>query len=158
MASINLGHLRSAACPFYRDQLLASQTLFCCFQVFSLPHDARFLPLRHLAPHWSIEDLRLPLCQGRFYSNLYVPATAVLSTPLPLIIFLQIMEPALQLDGIGSCPCKLSFLVSVIVLTSLFSLFTAGTMTGFDASGHIAEETKNARYFIVVELYLRSVY
>ena len=25
-------------------------------------------------------------------------------------------------------------------------LFTAGTMTGFDASGHIAEETKNARY------------
>jgi hypothetical protein len=25
------------------------------------------------------------------------------------------------------------------------SLFTAGTMTGFDASGHIAEETKNAR-------------
>lgn len=25
-------------------------------------------------------------------------------------------------------------------------LFTAGTLTGFDASGHIAEETKNARY------------
>lgn len=25
------------------------------------------------------------------------------------------------------------------------SLFTAGTLTGFDASGHIAEETKNAR-------------
>ena len=24
------------------------------------------------------------------------------------------------------------------------SLFTAGTLTGFDASGHIAEETKNA--------------
>lgn len=31
------------------------------------------------------------------------------------------------------------------VTYSLFSLFTAGTMTGFDASGHIAEETKNAR-------------
>jgi amino acid transporter len=28
------------------------------------------------------------------------------------------------------------------------SLFTAGTLTGFDASGHIAEETKNARYDI----------
>lgn len=27
----------------------------------------------------------------------------------------------------------------------LSSLFTAGTLTGFDASGHIAEETKNAR-------------
>ena len=26
------------------------------------------------------------------------------------------------------------------------SLFTAGTMTGFDASGHVAEETKNARW------------
>lgn len=26
------------------------------------------------------------------------------------------------------------------------SLFTAGTMIGFDASGHIAEETRNARY------------
>jgi hypothetical protein len=25
------------------------------------------------------------------------------------------------------------------------SLFTAGTLTGFDASGHIAEETKNAQ-------------
>jgi len=25
------------------------------------------------------------------------------------------------------------------------SLFTAGTLTGFDASGHVAEETKNAR-------------
>lgn len=25
-------------------------------------------------------------------------------------------------------------------------LFTAGTLTGFDASGHIAEETKNARF------------
>lgn len=25
------------------------------------------------------------------------------------------------------------------------SLFTAGTLTGFDASGHIAEETKHAK-------------
>lgn len=25
-------------------------------------------------------------------------------------------------------------------------LFSSGTMIGFDASGHIAEETKNARY------------
>ena len=31
------------------------------------------------------------------------------------------------------------------VLTPVISLFTAGTMIGFDASGHIAEETKNAR-------------
>lgn len=75
-----------------------------------------------------------------------------------MITFLQIMEPVLQLDGIGSCLCKFSFLVGVVVLMSLLSLFTAGTMTGFDASGHIAEETKNARYFIDVELYLHSVY
>lgn len=26
------------------------------------------------------------------------------------------------------------------------SLFTSGTMIGFDASGHVAEETRNARY------------
>lgn len=32
-----------------------------------------------------------------------------------------------------------------IVIEHQTSLFTAGTMTGFDASGHIAEETKNAR-------------
>lgn len=45
------------------------------------------------------------------------------------------------------------------------SLFTSGTMIGFDASGHIAEETKNARYAIVavlrhrtaVNLFCRSV-
>lgn len=29
-----------------------------------------------------------------------------------------------------------------------YSLFTSGTMTGFDASGHVAEETKNARYVL----------
>lgn len=42
------------------------------------------------------------------------------------------------------------------------SLFTAGTMTGFDASGHIAEETKNARlvaYYVYVSVvkYLHRV-
>ncbi|KAG1888785.1 amino acid transporter [Suillus subluteus] len=34
-------------------------------------------------------------------------------------------------------------------------LFTAGTLTGFDASGHIAEETKNARYGIRHHLWLQ---
>src|SRR6267142_3131860 len=29
------------------------------------------------------------------------------------------------------------------------SLFTAGTLTGFDASGHVAEETKHAKWVIV---------
>lgn len=37
----------------------------------------------------------------------------------------------------------LSYLPEAIL--SPASLFTAGTLTGFDASGHIAEETKNAR-------------
>lgn len=31
------------------------------------------------------------------------------------------------------------------LIEHLISLFTAGSLTGFDASGHIAEETKNAR-------------
>ena len=46
-------------------------------------------------------------------------------------------------------------LISCIFLdgvTDLYSLFTSGTMTGFDASGHVAEETKNARYALVVSL------
>ena len=32
------------------------------------------------------------------------------------------------------------------LMAILSSLFTAGTLTGFDASGHVAEETKNARW------------
>ena len=28
-------------------------------------------------------------------------------------------------------------------------LFTAGTLTGFDASGHVAEETKHARFVLI---------
>lgn len=45
------------------------------------------------------------------------------------------------------------YLVTVGVLYSLYfsmlipsSLFTSGTMIGFDASGHVAEETRNARH------------
>jgi hypothetical protein len=57
-----------------------------------------------------------------------------------------------------TCRVELDF---VIVRLSLmqryklnirFSLFTAGTMTGFDASGHIAEETKNARFVTFLNL------
>jgi translation initiation factor 5B len=39
----------------------------------------------------------------------------------------------------------LDFFLSPYANLFSYSLFTAGTMTGFDASGHIAEETKNAR-------------
>jgi translation initiation factor 5B len=39
------------------------------------------------------------------------------------------------------------YLFKFVVSTQFLfnSLFTAGTLTGFDASGHVAEETKNAR-------------
>ncbi|KAJ7133530.1 amino acid transporter [Mycena epipterygia] len=37
-------------------------------------------------------------------------------------------------------------------------LFTAGTMTGFDASGHIAEETKNARQVVPAHGILTSAF
>ena len=56
------------------------------------------------------------------------------------------MALAPLLVGIGSCPCKLLMDECEILFSPFISLFTAGTMTGFDASGHIAEETKNARY------------
>lgn len=55
------------------------------------------------------------------------------------------MALALPLVGIGSCPCKLLLNDCEILFSLYLSFFTAGTMTGFDASGHIAEETKNAR-------------
>ena len=55
------------------------------------------------------------------------------------------MALAPPLDGIGFCPCKSLLNVCEILFSPFKSLFTAGTMTGFDASGHIAEETKNAR-------------
>jgi translation initiation factor 5B len=50
------------------------------------------------------------------------------------------------LVGTGSYHCKiLYFSVTLCPHCHIISLFTAGTLTGFDASGHIAEETKNAR-------------
>jgi hypothetical protein len=50
------------------------------------------------------------------------------------------------LHGIGYYPCQPNLTCPYAGLIYFFSLFTAGTMTGFDASGHVAEETKNARY------------
>jgi amino acid transporter len=53
--------------------------------------------------------------------------------------------------GTGFSLCKFMFLPTQ--QTNMSSLFTAGTLTGFDAAGHIAEETKNARCFDPVELF-----
>lgn len=61
------------------------------------------------------------------------------------LIASQITEQERLLDGTGSCLCKFLHLLERSCLTLCCSLFTAGTMIGFDASGHIAEETKNAR-------------
>ena len=56
------------------------------------------------------------------------------------------MALALPRVGIGSYPSRLLPKMRAESYTRPFiSLFTAGTLTGFDASGHIAEETKNAR-------------
>jgi hypothetical protein len=57
------------------------------------------------------------------------------------------MELAPLRDGIGFYHCELTTYVSAIAQTfyGFESLFTAGTLTGFDASGHVAEETKHAR-------------
>lgn len=58
------------------------------------------------------------------------------------------------LDNGTGAPAGWNWILSLYVIVHdrvvafnsfLCSLFTAGTMTGFDASGHIAEETKNAR-------------
>jgi len=62
------------------------------------------------------------------------------------------------LVGIGSCPCA-SFYPSLSIKSNhcLCSLFTAGTLIGFDASGHIAEETKNASYVAARGILLGAV-
>lgn len=53
----------------------------------------------------------------------------------------------LQPDGIGCCRCKHSTLSTFYAPTLIIcSLFTSGIMIGFDASGHVAEETRNARH------------
>ena len=53
--------------------------------------------------------------------------------------------------GIGYCPCQLQLnIFSCVGADPLSSLFSAGVLTGFDASGHVAEETKNARCVMVV--------
>lgn len=48
----------------------------------------------------------------------------------------------LELDAIVVCLNSMAYKPNLI---TTISLFTAGTLIGFDASGHIAEETKNAR-------------
>lgn len=58
------------------------------------------------------------------------------------------MVPVLPLVGTGFCLCRFPQPILCVVYLRMSSLFTAGTMIGFDASGHIAEETKNARYEI----------
>lgn len=47
----------------------------------------------------------------------------------------------MELDSLVVCRRNRGILQSLIFC----SLFTAGTLTGFDASGHVAEETKNAK-------------
>ena len=55
------------------------------------------------------------------------------------------MERVPRLGGTGSyASMSISLTLNAEAYCRL-SLFTAGTMIGFDASGHIAEETKNAR-------------
>ncbi len=57
------------------------------------------------------------------------------------------MELAHRLGGIGFYACEShQALHTSKVAEKASSLFTGGTLTGFDASGHIAEETKNARH------------
>jgi len=56
------------------------------------------------------------------------------------------MVPGPLQRGIGCCPCESDthFSHALGIEETSVSLFSAGVMTGFDASGHIAEETKNA--------------
>lgn len=55
------------------------------------------------------------------------------------------MEQEHRRDGTGCCLCTYTLSEYSTIVLRFRSLFTAGTLTGFDAAGHIAEETKNAR-------------
>jgi hypothetical protein len=67
--------------------------------------------------------------------------------PRNLLTAAQTTVQAPLQHGTGFCPCESdgAFLFSLGIEKASVSLFSAGVMTGFDASGHIAEETKNAR-------------
>ena len=57
------------------------------------------------------------------------------------------MEPARQPDGTGSCVCGCQTLGSPYINMFIScSFYTAESLTGCDASGHIAEETRHAKY------------
>lgn len=52
----------------------------------------------------------------------------------------------LQLDGIGCCLCEpFTRKIEAHKLIPLISLYGTASVVGFDASGHVAEELKNAR-------------
>jgi translation initiation factor 5B len=72
---------------------------------------------------------------------------STLPTLLIMLILRQTTARELQLGGTGSYRCTSNYHFSdQPIIRHDSRLFTAGTLTGFDASGHIAEETKNARY------------
>ena len=59
------------------------------------------------------------------------------------------MALARQLDGTGCCVCKCQMLDTICTPTLICcSLYTAGALTGFDASGHVAEETRHAKHVL----------
>jgi hypothetical protein len=66
-------------------------------------------------------------------------------TKHPCSLLRQLMEQVLHLRGIFCCHCMNAFCFILCCDSHLTSLFTSGAMVGFDASGHIAEETKHAR-------------
>lgn len=65
-----------------------------------------------------------------------------------LISVTKTMEPALPWAGTYFCLCKASFgYAREIFADFMLRSFPSGNVfTGMDASGHISEETKNARY------------
>lgn len=99
----------------------------------------------NLASHWGIENVRLPYREGSVHRHMSVfPSNQHL---IRLTFDVQTTVLAPQPGGIGSCPCKSQLLDPFYILELIScSLFTSGTMIGFDASGHVAEETRNARY------------
>ena len=144
MAGFRLGYFRRIPHSRHPDKLSSPSVLLDGIQVLYRTDDGGFHTLPNLASYRRFQDIWFSLSQGSFHYDLYVFSDSISLTEFQFSPDNGTGAPA-GWNWILSL-CVISFFWKRIALIERFaSLFTAGTMTGFDASGHIAEETKNAR-------------
>ncbi|KAJ6585545.1 hypothetical protein B0H19DRAFT_1250349 [Mycena capillaripes] len=133
MACTHLDHSGGAAGP------IGPPTVLGYVPVFSRP----FFPLRH----W------LPIGVCKTYGFRSSKDVFIMTCQFPAACGRRHISTYTHIRQRDRCS---TWLELDLILVTFPSLFTAGTMTGFDASGHIAEETKNTSVlgFVTAILFL----